>query len=504
MEVRVLTTTLGTLRDDALVLLVGADEDVQRPVAAAGRAFAGAYGTIRERKVFTGKAGQTQVLTAPGGSRIATLVLAGRGVGDGLEGLRQAAANGLRAAREMGARSVSLLLPAGDGSARRADRVAEAVAEGALLGLYRFEVHRTEKAKTDVATLTLLAPRGERARAEAGARAGVVVGEAVLLARDLGNEPGNRCTPSFLAETARRIAAERGLEVRVFDAEEMSRLGMGALLGVARGSAEPPKLVVLTYEPRGVRGRADTVALVGKGLTFDSGGISIKPAAKMEDMKFDMSGGGAVIAAMEAIARLEVPVRVVGLVPATENMSGARAYKPGDVLKALNGVTIEVKNTDAEGRLILADALSYASTKLRPRPKAIVDIATLTGACVTALGDQYAGLMGNDERLAERVRRAGEDAGDPVWRLPIDKEGYRKQIESIYADVSNLGQPAGGGPITAAVFLERFVGGIPWAHLDVAGTAWTERSSGTFTKGATGFGVRLFCRLLRDWGRGKP
>jgi len=288
--------------------------------------------------------------------------------------------------------------------------------------------------------------------------------------------------------------------VRVFEEEEMRRMGMGALLGVAQGSREPAKLIVLTYEPRSAR--ADTVALVGKGLTFDSGGISIKPGAKMEDMKFDMCGGAAVLAAMQAAARLRVPVRVVGLVPSSENLPDGASYKPGDILKAMNGVTIEVRNTDAEGRLILADALSYATTKLRPRPKAIVDLATLTGACVIALGDQCAGLVSNDDDLAERVAAAGRAAGDPAWRLPLG-EGYRKQMASPYADVSNLGATPGAGAITAAAFLEKFVGKVPWAHLDIAGVAWTDRKDGYLSKGGTGAGVRLLCRLLADWRRAR-
>jgi leucyl aminopeptidase len=325
------------------------------------------------------------------------------------------------------------------------------------------------------------------------------VGEAVCLARDLGNEPGNVATPTFLAATARRIADENGLRLRVMEEPEMKKLGMGALLGVSQGSAEPAKLIILTYEPKGRR-RRDTVALVGKGLTFDSGGISIKPGAKMEDMKFDMCGGAAVLGTMQAVARLQVPVRVVGLVPASENLPDAAAYKPGDVLKALNGVTIEIRNTDAEGRLIMADALAYATTKMRPRPKAVLDMATLTGACVVALGDQCAGLVSNDDRLAQRVFDAGEAAGDAVWRLPL-KPGYGKQLASPYADTSNLGT-GGGGAITAGAFLEKFVGKVPWAHIDIAGMAWTEKADGYLLKGATGFGVALLSRMLADWKSG--
>jgi leucyl aminopeptidase len=376
--------------------------------------------------------------------------------------------------------------------------VVESVVVGALLGLYRFDAWKAERSPKAIDQLTLLVAAGDAAKAAKAADAGRIVGEAVCLARDLGNEPGNKATPSYLAEQARRIAEAEGLAIDVLEESDMERLGMGALLGVSRGSQEPAKLIVLTYEPKGPKGRRDTVALVGKGLTFDSGGISIKPGAKMEDMKFDMCGGAAVLASMQAAARLKVPVRVVGLVPSSENLPDGASYKPGDILRAMNGVTIEIRNTDAEGRLILADALSYATTKLKPRPKALIDLATLTGACVIALGDQCAGLVSSDDALAAKVAAAGDRSGDLAWRLPL-KPGYRKQLESPYADISNLGVTAGAGALTAAAFLERFTGGLPWAHLDIAGVAWTEKQNGILRKGATGFGVRLLARLLRDW-----
>jgi leucyl aminopeptidase len=273
---------------------------------------------------------------------------------------------------------------------------------------------------------------------------------------------------------------------------------MGSLLGVARGSAQPARLVVLTWAPK-TRRRLPTVALIGKGVTFDTGGISIKPAAKLEDMKFDMCGGAAVLGALRAAARLRLPLRVYGLVPLAENMPDGNAYKPGDILKASNGVTIEVKNTDAEGRLILADALVYAAKHLKPRPKALIDIATLTGACVVALGDQYAAVVANQDRLAERLLAASTASGDALWRMPLN-EGYRRQIDSVYADVANLGTP-GAGVQTGAAFLEKFTSDLPWAHLDIAGMAWTERDAGTLKKGATGFGVRLLVEALRRRGR---
>jgi leucyl aminopeptidase len=499
MDIRVVATPLASLRDDALLVLLRKGQDPAAALRPLGNPFPQQAQTLVDRKAFAGDDGQVRALTGTSRGRLGTVVLVGLGGEQPLDmdAVRRGAAAGVRAARDHGARSVSIALPGGRGAAR-ADRLAGAAAEGAVLGLYRFEAYKSEKAKTGVDVVTIVAPRGQRAAAERGAREGQVIGEAVLVARDLGNEPGNSATPTYLAQRALAIAREEGLEARVFDEADMRAMGMGALLGVAKGSHEPAKLIVLRYEPRG-GGRRDTVAIVGKGLTFDTGGISIKPAARLEEMKFDMCGGAAVIAAMQAVARLKVGVRVVGIVPSTENMPGGGSYKPGDILRAMNGVTIEVKNTDAEGRLILADALSWATMRLKPKPKAIIDLATLTGACVVALGDQCAGLVSTDEALAARIERASEESGDAVWRLPL-KPGYRKQIESTFADVSNLGG-SGAGALTAAAFLQKFTGDVPWAHLDIAGTAWTDREEGYRRPGATGFGVRVLARLLQRWGR---
>jgi leucyl aminopeptidase len=526
LDVRVSTEALAEAEGDALVLLVphfaaGADggaakagargskrkarakvprgsaSRVERLVASAGRDFAEGFATLVERKAFVGDEGQVRTLTVGSRSRFPTLVLVGIGAEDKVtsESVRKAVAAGCKSVRELGCRSASVATVAGHG-ALEADRFAEAAAEGAHLGLYRFEDYKGEKSKTELRRVTLLVPSASRASAARAAETGVALGEAVNLCRDLGNEPANVATPTYLARRATEMARKNRLSARVFEAADMRRMGMGALLGVAQGSHEPPKLIMLTYEPP-ARAKAPTVVLVGKGLTFDTGGISIKPAAKMEDMKFDMCGGAAVIASLYAAARLRVKVRVVGLVPSSENMPGGGSYKPGDILRAMNGVTIEVKNTDAEGRLILADALAYASTRLDPKPQAIIDLATLTGACVVALGDQCAGLVSNDDALSRRIEEAAERSGDPVWRLPL-KAGYREQMKSTYADLSNLGG-SGAGALTAAAFLERFVGDVPWAHLDIAGVAWGERETALSRVGATGFGVRAMARMLADW-----
>jgi leucyl aminopeptidase len=320
---------------------------------------------------------------------------------------------------------------------------------------------------------------------------GEIVARADTLARDLGNQPGNVATPTYLAETAERMGRERGLKVTVLGRAELEEEGMGALLAVAAGSEQEPRLIVM--EHRGGGDDDKPLVLIGKGLTFDAGGISIKPAAGMEDMKFDMCGGAATIAAMQAVAELGIAANVIGIVPSSENLLGGAAMKPGDVFRTHLGKTIEVVNTDAEGRLILADALSYAR---RYEPAAVVDCATLTGACVVALGHQASGLMGNDDALVEELRAAGERVGQRAWPLPMYDE-YREQIRSDYADIKNSGgRPAGA--ITAGWFLREFAGDFKWAHLDIAGTAYGDGKLPYQAKGSTGVPMRLLVEWVRS------
>ncbi|MCC7138384.1 MAG: leucyl aminopeptidase [Planctomycetes bacterium] len=495
MQIRAEATPLSKVAAKAALVFVSKGKDPSAQVREAGTGFVGAFHTLWARETFTGAAGQVAVLHERTGARIETLVLVGTGDrGAGLDVPRNGAADGAKAARDAGADRLAVLLP----DAPAAHTAAETVVEGVRLGLYVFEGYKSDKSKKAVAEAVVLAPASKLAAARRGVEEGTILADSVVLVRDLGNEPGNVCTPTYLAEQATAIGRAHGLDVRVLERADMQALGMGALLGVAQGSAQPPKLIVMTWEPKGASRRTPTVAVVGKGLTFDSGGISIKPADKMEDMKFDMCGGGAVLGVMQAVARLALPVRVVGLVPASENLPDGLAYKPGDILKASNGTTIEIVNTDAEGRLILSDALAYATSKLRPKPEAVIDMATLTGACVVALGSAAAGLMSNDDRLAARLEAAAETSGDPVWRMPL-KDRYREQIKSVYADLKNSGG-RDAGALTAACFLERFVGGTPWAHLDIAGTAWGDGTKGVSSRGASGFGVRLVVRALQAWG----
>ena len=431
---------------------------------------------------FEGKVGETLSLGGDG----PTVVAVGVGVAADVtpDVLRRAAAALVRASWKRRSLATTLLdaLPAG-GDRGLASR---AVAEGAGLAAYRFTRYKSDPDPCRLEGLTLVAVDAE-ALSPHLARARVTV-EGVCLARDLVNEPAGSLSPSDLADRASEMAERVGLGVEIVDEVEAASLGLGGLLGVAQGSDQPCRLIKLTYDPPGAE---RTVALVGKGITFDSGGLSIKTAEGMMAMKTDMGGGAAVIGAMSALPALAPAVKVVGYVPATENMPGGRAIKPGDVLTTRNGTTVEVLNTDAEGRLVLADGLALA---VEDQPDAIIDLATLTGACIVALGTKIAGLMGNDDDLVAEVRSAADRAGEPAWHLPLPKD-YRKQLESEVADLKNIGGRSAGA-LTAGLFLQEFVGDVPWVHLDIAGPSRSEEDDGAVVKGATGTGVRTLLELL--------
>ncbi|RMH52361.1 MAG: leucyl aminopeptidase [Zetaproteobacteria bacterium] len=440
-----------------------------------------------------GEPGETLTIYKPEGTACERLILFGTGEERKLtlDRLRGTAAKVARHLDRIGTRHAALCLaelPVRGASV--ADRV-QAIAEGLLIGLYRFDKYKS-KPKRNPRPLNRVTLLIDSRRALDDARRAVAVARAtakgVALARDLANEPGNVCTPSFLADQAEALAGE-GLTVEVWGKERIAEEGMNALLAVNRGSAEEPRFIVLRYNG-GSEDQAP-IALVGKGLTFDSGGISIKPAAQMDEMKFDMCGAAAVLGTFKAAKELQLPCNLLGVIPATENLSGAAAYKPGDVITALDGTTIEVVNTDAEGRLILADALAWAA---RQKPAQIIDLATLTGACVIALGAHASGLLGNDERMIKALQEAGRRSGDRAWPLPLFDD-YQEQIKSEIADIKNVGGREAGA-ITAACFLSRFVGKLPWAHLDIAGTAWNSKGSPLTGKGATGAGVRLLTAYL--------
>lgn len=368
---------------------------------------------------------------------------------------------------------------------------AQAAVEGALIGDYEPDQLKTDPKKGEcrIESFTLIAPR-DLGPAVARAR---VIGESQNFARDLVNLPANRLTPSALADAARAMAGETGLACEVLDRDRLRQLGMGALLGVAQGSDEPPVVIVLRYTPESETA-GDHLGLIGKAVTFDTGGVSIKPAEGMEKMKYDMAGGGAVLGAMRAIAKLKPPLRISAVVPSVENMLSGRAQRPGDIVTSLNGKTVEVLNTDAEGRLILIDAITYA---LRLGCTHLVDAATLTGAIVVALGHVHIGAFTNDEDLLSKVMRASISAGERMWHMPLDEE-YKDYLKSAFADLPNIGG-RWGGAITAAKFLEEFTEGKPWVHLDIAGTAWMEDPKPFIAKGPTGVAMRTFVSLATEW-----
>ena len=442
---------------------------------------------------FEGKVGQACPL--PGRDHTVIAVGVGEAKEVTPEVLRRAAAALVKAAWHDTRVTTTLLDAAPRGLEK--GRAAQAIVEGAAMASYRFSVYKRDVKPCRIETLTIV---GRGAAVKRGVGRGERIAAAVALARDLVNEPAGAMTPRRLAHVAGEIAEREGLTLTVLDEVEIANLGLGGLQGVARGSEEPPRLIELVYEPaRGTRSngrtakrQVPTLALVGKGITFDSGGLSLKTADGMETMKTDMGGGAAVLAAMSVLSSLKPGVKVVGIVPATENMPSGSAIKPGDVLKIRNGKTVEVLNTDAEGRLVLADGLSLA---VEAGADAIVDLATLTGACVVALGRTIAGLMGNDDALIDRVRAAADRSGEPVWHLPLPEE-YRKDIDSEIADIKNTGAGRYGGALTAGLFLQEFVGDTPWVHLDIAGPARADSEDGYIAKGGTGFGVRTLVETV--------
>jgi leucyl aminopeptidase len=445
---------------------------------------------------FEGRLNQAVLLHTSGKAAAKRVLLVGLGKKKDarVDHVRQAMGTAVKRVRQAGATSFVTGLHGEDLSKTTAVELAQALVEGAILGAYQFTEYLSEKKAADkrVARLTLLAADARQlADLKEGARRGTAAAEAAMFVRDLCNHPSNVMTPTRVAAEAKKIGRERGVRVKVLERAQVERLGMGSFLGVARGSHEPPKFIILEYT--GARRAAKPVVIVGKTITFDTGGISLKPAENMEQMKADMTGGAEVLATVRAAARLRLPIHLVGILPATENMPGGRAIKPGDILKSLSGKTIEVQNTDAEGRLILADGLSYAA---RLKPDVVIDIATLTGACVVALGQFAIGMFGNNEDLKRAVRDSGLKAGERVWEMPL-WDDYFEQLKSDVADMRNIGG-RGGGMITAALFLSKFIGDHPWVHLDIASTDWSERERAYIPKGPTGIGTRLLIQYLID------
>jgi len=463
---------------------------LSRAAQSADRAARGRLREVLAQGDLSGKAGSTLLLHRVAGIKADRVLLVGLGEQKEFNeaAFRDAVRGAAVALKELGAKdAVAYFTESKVGRQPAAWNVRHTVL-AARDAFYRFDQLKTQKksAVPVLQSLTLGVQAGPiTLQAQGALREAVATADGIDLARTLGNLPPNICTPAYLAEEAGKLARQYKLPLEVLERRDMERLGMGALASVTRGSHQPPKLIVLRYN--GGAKKAKPVVLVGKGITFDTGGISLKPAAEMDEMKFDMSGAGSVLGTLRALAAMKAPVNVIGVIPACENMPGGAATRPGDVVKTLSGQTVEILNTDAEGRLILCDALTYAE---RFQPDVVVDIATLTGACVIALGHVATGLFANDQKLADELRAAGEDAWDRVWQMPL-WEDYQEQLRSNFADVANIGgRPAGS--ITAACYLSRFTRKLRWAHLDVAGTAWKSGRD----KGSTGRPVPLLVRFI--------
>jgi len=489
METNLIVQPFDRVEADAIALELYEEEPAPPELSSASAWL----DELRASGEFTGKPGEIAVAHLPQGLAAKRLVIVGAGKRDKMDSaaMRRAVGSTVRTLKQKGVKKLAWWLrdsPAGHWAAG-----AEAAVEGAILGNYETDRHKPSSDAKPLESFVLAAVSGG-AKLESAVERGRIIGDAQNFTRELANEPANLLTPMVLADRAKAMAAEAGLECEVLDQDRMRQLGMGSLLGVAQGSAEPPAFIIVRYRPAKAPATKDHLALVGKGVTFDTGGISIKPADGMEKMKYDMCGGAAVLGAMKAIAQLKPAIPVTALVPAVENMPGSRAQRPGDIVKSLSGKTIEVLNTDAEGRLILNDALTYAQ---RLGCTHLVDAATLTGAIVVALGYVNIGAFTNNDALLGRVMGAAKTEGEKMWQMPLDDE-YKELLKSPFADLANIGG-RWGGAISAAYFLKEFAGDTPWVHLDIAGTAWLEETKPFMAKGPTGVCVRTFVRMAMEW-----
>jgi leucyl aminopeptidase len=435
-------------------------------------------------KSFSGKQNEIFMVPAPSDIKPKRILLIGLGKKDSVavDKVRQAGGKTAVHLREAGIKSMAL----STGLISSLKMSPLEFAEGAMLGLYTFNKYKTENEAKHVNSLTILSRPSQEMKEKL--KFEKIKADAVCFAKDMINNPSNDMTPKDLAEAALSLRTKK-LSVKVLEKKDVRKLGMGAYLAVARGSCEPPKFIVLQYKG----GKGKPVALIGKSITFDSGGISLKPADGMEKMKYDMAGGAAVLGVLKAVSEMKMPLNIIGILPATENLPSGSAVKPGDIVRTMNGKTVEIVNTDAEGRLILADAIEYAK---RFKPKAIIDIATLTGACSITFGNEAIAMMGNDEELKDQIRQSGDKTSERVWEMPLFEE-YKDYIKSDIADIKNSGG-RNGSLITSAYFLYVFAGQTPWVHLDIAGTAWTEKDKPYVTKGATGVGIRLILNLIKE------
>jgi leucyl aminopeptidase len=496
MKLAVQQSTFRTFKADAIALFISGDKAGFARDLAQLRKFLGVRLThILEFENFKGLEGECCAFLSE--KKLSSPKVFLVGLGDAtkvsLERLRRAGAIAAKKARASAVRHLAFLPPDTTGFTAQPQDIASALAEGAILSGYKYDKYLSEKKKHKLSELTILVGGTENQKAIRHAlHETQIISEATCFARDLENAPGSEIYPETLAASAKQSANKYGYRAVIWDKKKIEQMALGGLLAVSAGSNRPPRFIVLEHGAG--RKDLDTIVLVGKGVTFDAGGISIKPASGMSEMKMDMSGAAAVMGTLEAATRLDLPIHVVGLIPATENLLGSSAMRPGDIIRHYGGKTSEVDNTDAEGRLILADALAYAETF---KPEAVIDLATLTGACVVALGHHATGMMGTDDALMSRLKTAGEKTYERVWQLPLYDE-YEKQIKSDVADVKNTGG-RWGGAITAALFLKKFIGNYKWVHLDIAGTAILDEDLPYSPKGGSGVGVRLLIEFFKHW-----
>jgi len=496
MQITLETKPYASLETDALVTPVfEGDDPIQGRAAELDQLTGGLLKKLATGGELTGKTLEFTLIHAPAGLKAARLLLVGAGKKDqfNVATLRKVAGAALRSLKAKSVKNFAFLaggtLPPEDGS--------QAIVEGLLTGDFETDKYKTDKKdKKKIESVSLVGfPETEIAAVQKGITRGRIIAESQNFTRDLVNEPSNKLTPRVLAEKAEAMAKEAGLAVEIFDEKKIADLKMGALLSVAQGSAEPPRFIVVTYTPANPKPGAPVIGLVGKAVTFDTGGVSIKPADGMEKMKYDMAGGATMLGVMRALAALKPNVKVIGVVPATENMVGGKAQKPGDIQTAMSGKTIEVLNTDAEGRLILADAVHYAKQLGATH---LVDAATLTGAIVVALANVNVGVFGSDQVWTDKLLASAKATGEKMWQLPMDDE-YREFIKGSFADIQNIGSGKGGGSITGAWFIREFAGDTPWIHLDIAGTAWNDDAKPWLAKGPTGVALRTLVHLVQTF-----
>jgi len=496
MQITLVTQPFAAIETDALVSYVFEETDlVQGRIAEIDQAAGGLLRKLAKSGELTGKMLEFTLVHAPAGLTAARLLLVGVGKREqySIAALRKVAGAALRHLKARSVKNLAFLVREG----HAAEESAQAIAEGVLAGNFETDKYKTEKKNDKNIETVLLAGSSdaERASAEKGLSKGRIIAEAQNFTRDLVNEPSNKLTPRILAEKAEAMAKGAGLSVEILDEKKIADLKMGALLSVAQGGPEPPRVIVVTYTPANLKPGAPVIGLVGKAITFDTGGISIKPADGMEKMKYDMAGGATMLGVMRALAALKPSVKVICVVPSSENMPGGKAQKPGDIQTAMSGKTIEVLNTDAEGRLVLADGVHYAK---QLGATYLVDAATLTGAIVVALANVNVGVFGSDQPFTDRLLASSKAVGEKMWQMPIDDD-YREFIKGTVADIQNIGSGKGGGAIAGAMFIKEFTGDTPWIHLDIAGTAWNDDAKPWLAKGPTGVALRTLVHLVLSY-----